>query len=404
MSADATSVADAALTASGRIEASLLAEALGLDAGYLVARTREPLGVGSVTGFDVRAEGRDLRYYVDTSRHPVDVETGLVLGDPTAPEARVWLHPADPHLPALAPAAFGHAAEALLARLGIVAQTAPALSAYRPGRRAVLRVATTDGAAWIKIVRPSRVERIVELHRSLGDGGVPVPQVRGWSPEGLVVIEDARGLPAPDVEWDPDRLLDAVDALRADLARVRLDTKVHGASGRLPWYLSRLTASDAGDLERCAASLVARLHDALPLAVRAESTVHGDLHFGQLFLGPGDAVTAVIDVDTAGRGDPAEDAAAFVAHAVASALITESPHGRRRVWCLADRAFARWGGDEGVRLLTAVHLVGHALGALDRGASAMAQTLIDVAEEVADGADRRPGDPKSGLTITFERP
>ncbi len=287
----------------GHVEASLLAEALGLDVDLMAARTREPLGSGSVTGFDVTTDGSDLRYYVDTSRHPVEIETGLALGDPAAPEARVWLHPADPHLPALAPAAFGHAAEALLARLGIDARESPSLVAYRPGRRAVLRVATADGAVWIKIVRPSRVERIVELHRSLGDGGVPVPRVRGWSPEGLIVIDDARGLPAPDVEWDPDRLLDAVDALRADIARVPLDAPVQGAARRLAWYLSRLTANDAGDLERRAAPLVARLNDALPLAGRPDSTVHGDLHFGQLFLGPADAVTAVIDVDTAGRGD-----------------------------------------------------------------------------------------------------
>ncbi|MGZ8803915.1 MAG: hypothetical protein ACXWZG_01255, partial [Microbacterium sp.] len=142
MTHEATAVADAALPAFGRVEAPLLAEALGLDAGLLAARTREPLGSGSVTGFDVAAEGGDLRYYVDTSRHPVAVETGLALGDPAAPDARVWLHPADPHLPALAPAAFGHAAEALLARLGIVARESPSLVAYRPGRRAVLRVAT----------------------------------------------------------------------------------------------------------------------------------------------------------------------------------------------------------------------------------------------------------------------
>jgi hypothetical protein len=375
---------DAARAAFARTEAALLVDALGLEPSLVTASTREPLGAGSVAGFDVVAADSVLRYYVDTSRHAVRVETGLALGDPSGPEARVWLHPADPHLPALAPAAFGHAAGALLARLGIAGAGQPALVAYRPGRRAVLRVDAAGGAVWIKIVHPSRVERIVDLHRVLGAGGVPVPGVRGWSPEGLVVIDDAVGRPAQDVEWDPDRLLDAVDDVRARLARVPLAASVQGATRRLPWYRERLTSGDGCDAERRAAALVTRLEAAVPLDARSATTVHGDLHFGQLFLGGDDAVASVIDLDTAGVGDPAEDPAAFLAHAVASALITASPEGRQRVWSLADRALARWGDDEGVRVLAAVHLAGHAIGALDRGETVMAHTLLGVAEAVVD--------------------
>ena len=129
--------------------------------------------------------------------------------------------------------------------------------------------------------------------------------------------------------------------------------------------------------------------------------MHGDLHFGQLFLDEEGAVAAVIDVDTAGRGDPAEDSAAFVAHAVASALITVSPGGRERVWQLADAAHARWGGPTATPL-TAVHLVGHAIGALDRGEGPMAQTLIRVAETIVGGRTPSAARPKSGLIDSFE--
>jgi (2Fe-2S) ferredoxin len=396
-----TADADAAPSAFGQAEASLLADALEVDPARLSARTREPLGDGSVAGFDVRADGDELRYFVDTSRYPVSAETGLVLGSPQAPDARVWLHPADPHLPALPAAAFGHAAESLLGRLGIAAATGPALVAYRPGRRAVLRFSTASGVVWIKVVRPSRVERIVERHAQLGEAGVPVPPVLGWAPEGLIVIDDARGTAAPDVAWEPDRLLDAVDRVRTQIAGVALSGAVHGAAGRLPWYASQLKSARRGSLATRAALLVERLTSVCAAAPRTEMTVHGDLHFGQLFLDDEGAVATVIDVDTAGRGDPAEDSAAFVAHAVASALITVSPDGRERVWRLADAAHARWGGPTATPL-AAVHLVGHAIGALDRGDRSMAQTLIHVAEAIVSGRTPSAVRPKSGLIDSFE--
>lgn len=396
-----TAKADAAPIAFGQAEALLLADALGIDPVQLSARTREPLGGGSVAGFDVRADGEDLRYYVDTSRYSVTAETGLVLGNPASPDARVWLHPADPHLPALPAAAFGHAVESLLGRLGIAAVTSPALVAYRPGRRAVLRVPTDSDVVWIKVVRPSRVERIVARHSQLGAAEVPAPRVLGWAPDGLIVIEDARGVAAADVAWEPDRLLDAVDRLRAQLADVELSGSTQGAATRLPWYAEQLHTGGRRSVAEEAALLVERLASECAAAPRAEATVHGDLHFGQLFLDDEGAVAAVIDVDTAGRGDPAEDSAAFVAHAVASALITASPDGRERVWRLADAGLARWGGPVATPL-TAVHLVGHAIGALDRGEDASAQTLIRVAEAIASGRAPSSARPKSGLMDSFE--
>ena len=406
MTRETNSETDAAGSPFGEVEAAFLADALEIEPALISARTREPLGDGSISGFDVDADGGILRYYVDTSRSAVVSETGLALGDPAAPEARVWLHPADPHLPALASAAFGHAAEVLLARLGIVADGLPAIAAYRPGRRAVLRVATADGAVWIKVVRPSRVERIVGLHRRLGAGGVPVPAVLGWAPEGLIVLEDARGIPAVDVEWDATTLLDSVDALRAELSAVRIVEPVHGAAARLPWYATRLS-NGSSPIEKRGARLVDHLRAVSARIASVEATVHGDLHFGQLFLGPRDAIVSVIDVDTAGCGDPAEDDAAFLSHAIASALITSTDDGRARVWRLADLAYARWGGDPMTRLLTAVHLVGHMIGALDRGDLAMGGDLLGYAESIAEGGAVRFGtgspDPKSRLTHVFER-
>lgn len=395
---DATADAPAAAPADG--DAILLADALDVPAAAVRAFSREPLGAGTVAGFLLdpevaSAQGLppDSVVYLDTSLLPVTQETGLALDG----VARVWLHPADPHLPALAPAAFGDAAAVLLARLGIAATATPALVGYRPGRRAVMRVPTATGSAWVKVVRPSRIERVVTAHDALRAAGLPVPAVRGWSPEGLLVLDGAEGTPATEATWDAEQLLESVDELRRRLAGVPLAWAARTSlAERLPWYLSRLERAlpDAGRLP----ALGAHIAQLLAAAPSSPATIHGDLHIGQLFLAAG-TVSGLIDVDTAGRGDAGEDAAAFIGHAVASALLTQRRGGgAAQVRVLAELAFRRWGGDARTRALTAVHLLGHALGAASAGDAARAGQLLDIAAQAA------APDHKSPLIPGFEAP
>jgi aminoglycoside phosphotransferase (APT) family kinase protein len=120
-----------------------------------------------------------------------------------------------------------------------------------------------------------------------------------------------------------------------------------------------------------------------------EATIHGDLHFGQLFLGPALEVSAVIDVDTAGAGTPADDTAAFVSHAITSAILTPAPRDAR-VWKLARQALARWGARDDAdafRARTATHLLGHSLGAIEVGAADRGARLLRAAASVVTGAD-----------------
>lgn len=363
-------------------ERELLCEALGADPRAVTRVSREPLGAGSVTGFDVREpDGSVLRYYVDTSRLTVREETGMATGPAGEPEARIWLHPADPRLPALAAVAFHRAAESLLERMDLTAQAPPEFIAYRPGRRAVLRISTGTQNTWIKVVRPKRVARIAEAHAACERAGVPVPRTLGWSPEGVILIEQAVGTPAPDVDWDSEALLDRVDQLRDTLSTVQGGARVRGVASRLNWYAERLR-----NKERVAA-IVDAAREALESRPSSthEQTVHGDLHFGQLFLDASSgAITGLIDVDTLGIGDPAEDAAAFLAHASASALLSV-PEARARVWALADGAMRRWGTDAVVRGLVAVHMLGHAGAAEDHGSPDAAERLLRVAEQVLAG-------------------
>src|SRR5690606_22034900 len=274
-------------------EAKLLEDALGLRAATFTLHSREPLGEGSVVGFEVPGGEGGLLYYVDTSRLRVRDETGMLLGTPEDPRARVWLHPADPHLPALAPTAFGGALAGLLLRLGISATGPAEFIVYRAGRRAVLRVPAGRGAVWVKVVRPSRLERTVHAHRAFGDAGVPGPAVLGWSPEGLIVLAEAEGVPAADVMWDADALLVQVDLLREQIADARVDVRARGIAGRVDWYATRTAALPGGE------PLVRRIRERLAAAPDpGQQVVHGDLHFGQLFLGDDEAILAVIDVDT----------------------------------------------------------------------------------------------------------
>ncbi len=368
-------------------EAELAADALGAPPGTLRLVSREPLGAGTVAGFHLPG-GTDAIAYVDTSLLPVRAETGLLMEG----VARLWMHPADPHLPALAPAAYGHAVGVLLARLGFAVEGAPTLVGYRPGRRAVLRVPVSGGLVWVKVVRPSRVEGIVGLHGALRAGGLPVPAVRGWSPEGLIVLDDALGTSALTIPADAVAFLDEVDRLRAELAAVALERQARTSIlARRDWYAERLRSAmprATRDIDRVVRMVAAGDRTAPAVGI------HGDLHIGQLFLGADGRISGVIDVDTAGLGDPAEDAAAFIGHSVASAALTRDVGDPAPVWRLADEAWARWSGDPGVPARSAVHLLGHALAASGSGDTGRAAGLVRVAASAAAGL-------KSPLTDAF---
>ncbi|MGM7665642.1 phosphotransferase [Microbacterium sp. A93] len=376
-------------------EVRVLAEALGVSAESVTVHSREPLGTGSVTGLQVDAE-ESLHYFVDTSGLSVAAETGLA-DAVESPSTRIWLHPADPHLPALAPVAFDDAARTLLDRLGITAIGKPEFIGYRPGRRAVLRVPIIDGAVWIKVVRPSRVQRIVRAHEAAASAGIRVPEIHGWSDEGLLVMASASGTPAADVDWDPGALLDQVDALREQFAAVDWDAPARSAAHRLDWYAGRGDAAVARLVPRTRA-ILAR---AAEVGERPRVVVHGDLHFGQLFLE--DGISAVIDIDTLGLADPAEDAAAFLSHTIASARLTEA-HNRGRVWALADLAAARWAGDQLTLGLTLVHLIGHAMAAGDRGDARASAEIEAAAEALLDARAPSTSESKSPLTDVFDSP
>ena len=407
----------------------LLSEALEVPQAHITFVSQHPLGAGSVSGFDVLHASHPgaeeagspsdgpLRYYVDTSGLRVAEETGLALGPLKSPEARIWMHPADPHLPGLPTVSFHRAAEQLFERVGLVADGVPEFVGYRPGRRAVLRLSASDAATdsahtlasaqgsspqapaqssghinralvssprWIKIVRPSRVERIVHTHEACAAAGIPVPRMLAWSPDGVILLDSAHGTPGPSFAWHTPALLDEADRLMERFSSVDVNHANKGVAGRIDWYAGRLT----GSLPSCAQRVEHLVADARKLltqdATRPTRVVHGDLHFGQLFFDDGGRITGVIDVDTTGVGDAAEDPAALIAHATASAMLSGTS-GLTRVWEVADEGTRRWGVDRRVRALFVVHALGHALTAVDGGSTPRALRLIAAAEAVLGG-------------------
>src|SRR5690606_7884641 len=87
---------------------------------------------------------------------------------------------------------------------------------------------------------------------------------------------------------------------------------------RADWYRDRLVPRHPGLSDRLDA-LVDRIGRDLRDAPGPTAAVHGDLHLGQLLqVRPGGPL-AVLDLDTGGLGDPADDDAALWAHLLATA-------------------------------------------------------------------------------------
>ena len=356
--------------------------------------SREPYGRGSIAGFaatesaatafgDETLEGTTTTtWYVDTSGRRVEAETGLVLGDPDRPDARIWLHPADPRLPALAPASFENSAAALLDRLGITLTSPPELIAYRAGKRAVFRMRGSAGPTFLKVVRPKAVAELASTHTALADAGLPVPRPIAWGEIGLLVIPLAEGDPLSKRidALEAETLLDELDGLREQLATVGLGRPARTSlTERVDWYLGRARAVAAGDAELAEAvdAVAARLDT--PADSGRRQTIHGDLHVGQLFV-EGTRISSLIDVDTAGTGNPVDDEAAFIGHLVATAAMRQqSGWPPEPVMHLAEAAYRRWsaaGDPAELRHALLVHVIGHALLPGERGDAALALDML----------------------------
>lgn len=229
---------------------------------------------------------------------------------------RVWRHPADPELPALpvacTPALLGQ-------RLGTPVQTS--IVAYRPTRRAVVRVTFSDGTtAYAKIFRPGQAAAFAERQRMLRASGVPVPQVLRADPDGLVLLATGHGMALSVLlsrGMDPQTsarvfasltgLLDALPrqalALEARPAwSDRVRHYAHAAATVLPEHAARVRAVADGVEQLMASS------NPGPVV-----PVHGDFYEANVLM-EGEAVASLLDVDSLGPGRRVDDLACLLGH------------------------------------------------------------------------------------------
>lgn len=347
------------------------------------ATVSEPARSGEVKGYDLElatSDGSPVKHtvFVETDPEPGDREGVFALTDPTTGrQVAAWIYPKDPALPALEATVFQSAAQRLLARIG-VAVTEPRLKvvSYRPGRRAVIRVDGASTPVFLKVVRPGRAEPLVARHQAFQEAGVLVPRVLGWSDDGLVALAALPGVEAQSICGElPDEFITQVSALVHRIATVPSNEPARRSLvERVDWYVRHLCQSlpaVAGHIEALGTSI-----DRLLARGRAQAvgpvTIHADLHVGQIFVDPNDPaiITGVLDIDTAGSGDPADDAAALFAHLLVLGRHldrtdrSDAAARARRLASLWRRTWTR-PGDPGyldrVIAISATHLLGHAI-------------------------------------------
>ncbi|WP_067779064.1 phosphotransferase [Actinomyces vulturis] len=280
-------------------------------------------GAGVTVGYTCQVTGPDGRvsteYLCATTARLDNVNSpGLIAVPPLegGPWIYVWRHPADPQLPALPVACTP---SLLSARLG--QRVKAAMVAYRPTRRAVVRVTYTDGStSYAKVLRPGQAGSFAERHRMLRAAGVPAPEVLREDPDGLVLLSTGMGVPlsgllsrgmSEQVATDVfNRLIDLLDSLPAAAMHMearpawsdRVSHYAHAAATVLPEHASRAKAVAMGVEELMAST------DPGPRV-----PVHGDFYEANVLM-EGEHVACLLDVDSLGPGRRVDDLACLLGH------------------------------------------------------------------------------------------
>lgn len=260
----------------------------------------------------------------------------------------VWAFPYDPSLPSLPVAAWGPAVRQNLANAGQpVRAVAVEPLRYRPRRRAVFRYTGIYGGRpaqrprtfFGKVLRRTKAQRLARLSASRGGGTIRLSMpltgsdampflfapLEGRSLRDLLLSGES--LPSPE---RVSGLLDEVPGtLSTDADAGRSPTEMVRAAREL---LPRLVPGERTAVERVAETVEeGARRDRLP-----RRRIHGDLYEAQVFVGRNFEL-GLIDLDDAGVGDPAMDAANLSAHLVALAMAV--PRSAPRV--LAYRTLVR---------------------------------------------------------------
>ena len=273
-------------------------------------------GVGTVVGYVVQArwpDGAETEELLGACAG--DVPAGTTRVTDGRAEVGLWRWPLDPDLPALPAACDAGYLSAVLGRIGLATEhITTTVRVYRPRRRAVLQVNSEHGSVFVKVVRPSVVGRLYELHSAAHASGCPVPAVLGWTDDGLIVFAGLAGNTLRDElvrgrggDLDPGEIVAVLDGL----------PRAAATGERAPTWGQR-APRNAAVVGAIAPDLAARA-EAIARAVDHERPegpdrpIHGDFHEKQLLVADG-RITGLLDLDTVGRGERIDDAGCLLAH------------------------------------------------------------------------------------------
>lgn len=317
-----------------------------------------------------RADGTQRGEVLVAATGDIPPGAAILVGDVDGAqvEVGVWRWPHDPMLPGLAAASHPDRIAEILVDAGEQVATTKRVTVrgYRPGQRAVLEVFDGRRRWFVKVVPPEAVAGLRLRHEMLG-GAVPVPPLVTSLPDGILVLPQAEGTLMRDAVSRGDAvpavaaLQELLDGLPDDLVLLparpgHLDRVAQ--SVRVLGLCSRETPGFDDGWRTDLAVIVDEFRSLPGYSAESSVAVHGDFHDGQVLVA-GRAVSAVIDVDTAGRGERADEWATMLGHLSVRGLTC--PRAGRYGEELLAHAQRRVGADD-LRARTAAVVLGLATG------------------------------------------
>jgi hypothetical protein len=298
-----------------------LAAALASSSGELVSCRTEHIdhqpGGGATAGYRVSVRwpgGRTTEERMGATTGRIR-HGGFVLED-GASKVAVWRFPYDPDLPALPAATDPGSVAAMFSALGVdgAGVVRVRLRSYRPRRRAVVEAIGPRSRAFLKVVRPRRVQDLHDRHRALTAAGVPVPPSLGYTPDGVVILQAVPGRSMRDALRAGERrlpgaggIVDLLDRLPADLMGLPRRLSPSDQAGHYAAVVATALPAHGALATDLAAQIGAELVPTAPVPI------HGDLYESQLMIVDG-RISGLLDIDTIGPGERVDDLACLLGH------------------------------------------------------------------------------------------
>ena len=236
-------------------------------------------------------------------------------------EVAVWIYPNDPDLPGLARVAYPQRLADLVNEAGLIPGPISGkdlelnIVGYRPRRRAVVRFSARGVTYYVKAIRGKQFDDTLSRHRLLESAGVPSPRVAYTTRDNLMFLEALPGRPLAKAIFDPvdpctpEQLIDVLDSMPRSVAKLDRRPPWSEAVEHYAGVVSAALPEVRDDLGRVTRRIESELAGIPP----GMEPTHGDFHEGQVHVQAGHVV-GILDIDTIGPGNRADDLACLIAH------------------------------------------------------------------------------------------